>query len=1191
MLNRISLFIVALLLCVCLDAKQVQTDEPGYTINFENVELKELLQFISKIGNLNLIYNESEIAFNISFVSDKPTSLENVKSALVQILRIKGLSLVEEGNNLIIHKNPDIKQIPAVVSAEHPLKGEMPAILTRVFKIHRGNPTSIAGILTPLLSKTSLIEVSTDTRQLIVTDVASSIETVQQLLKSLDVPNTPNDIEVYEAENMGVLELQIFAKKIMAPLAKGAQLEIIAQPDTNKIYIVSTPFLIDRTLSILEEIDKEIDLGSTGHQRLVLDNVLIYQLKHKSHDDVVQVLEKVLKESKDQGLDSSALHSMLEHSSYVSSAHSIVFVGLPANLALIQGLLKNIDVSNSFLGSENASFYLFEPNGMSIDDVMNILEEIAKNLKDNGYPDQSLLHVLTHSSPIFDLNAVLFVVPPDTKEELTTLLNSIIASYNVDISKTGISHFYLYNIKKASEEQMRDALTNLTKYLKNNDYPNENLIKTIESMKWIKASDSLFFVGNTKSLNELAEILPTLDVTPDKSQEKLTESPPPTEFIVFSPLHTNVNDLKSVIDETANELGSSDLSDPAFMNCLQSVKILSVSQQLLFTGSAAALTRLSILLKKLDTKALSVATSGKNVYIYKLKHHTASELISQLKSIATQSKKVNGITDLYKALESVRYVKNTNTLVFVGSDHSLKKISELLMEIDQVGVGKMAAKDRNVEGYQIYVPQFATGQELIQMVTSFEAHLVNSGMTNEALSEVIDHLSYVKKTNTIIVSGEKEAVLEVIGLLKQFDNVDGTADGSNQIIETVKEQGFLLYKIQNVDGNEVVGALRKISSTLQGQSNNGKINKELISAIATIQWIETTNSLIASGTPPILSKLEQLLKSVDRPLRQVFIEVLVINTTITDNTQFGLSWQNKGTIEDKFGYSFGNLQPESTSPAIPFATNLNGIDETKSASGKSIPPLAGGYMGIIGDIIFHNGRSYSSLGSLVNALKVEGDSTIVLSQKIVAQDNKNAKIFSGQNVPFTGSLVTTSGLTQTSNANLEYRNIGVTLSITPNISADGMITLDIDEEISQEQNTGSSGSTDIDTRTINGIRTSKTNMTTRIRVPDRHFLILSGTMSNTVDRKVAGIPCLGGLPLIGAAFSDSEKQITTSNIIMFVKPHIIFNGENYSEITRNQETIFGSDNQCNLQDFADGLELVRSPDDYDDSDFDEDYDE
>jgi type III secretion protein C len=112
-------------------------------------------------------------------------------------------------------------------------------------------------------------------------------------------------------------------------------------------------------------------------------------------------------------------------------------------------------------------------------------------------------------------------------------------------------------------------------------------------------------------------------------------------------------------------------------------------------------------------------------------------------------------------------------------------------------------------------------------------------------------------------------------------------------------------------------------------------------------------------------------------------------------------------------------------------------------------------------------------------------------------------------------------------------------------------------------------------------------MTTKIRVPDRHFVLLSGTMSNSITRNVAGIPCLGGLPLVGAAFSKTEKTIANRNVIMFIKPHIIHNSQEYSEITRNQEAAYSREELCNIQDFTEGLESVKSSSDYNEYD---DYD-
>src|SRR5690606_34010902 len=111
--------------------------------------------------------------------------------------------------------------------------------------------------------------------------------------------------------------------------------------------------------------------------------------------------------------------------------------------------------------------------------------------------------------------------------------------------------------------------------------------------------------------------------------------------------------------------------------------------------------------------------------------------------------------------------------------------------------------------------------------------------------------------------------------------------------------------------------------------------------------------------------------------------------------------------------------------------SLANVTATNTPTGNFIPFASGGDLGIIGDIILHKGQTYFALGSLINALRVDADSTIVMNQKIITQDNKTSTIFSGQNIPYTGSLVTNSGQTTIQTANLEYRDIGISLSITP----------------------------------------------------------------------------------------------------------------------------------------------------------------
>jgi len=123
---------------------------------------------------------------------------------------------------------------------------------------------------------------------------------------------------------------------------------------------------------------------------------------------------------------------------------------------------------------------------------------------------------------------------------------------------------------------------------------------------------------------------------------------------------------------------------------------------------------------------------------------------------------------------------------------------------------------------------------------------------------------------------------------------------------------------------------------------------------------------------------------------------------------------------------------------------------------------------------------------------VDGDCSIVLNQKLITQDNKNSTIFVGDNIPFPGSVVQTVGQSQQTTSNIEYRDIGVSLSITPMLGDGDVITLDLDQEITEAINLPSLSAT---TTTINGIRSTKTNMATHVHVPDKQFLVLSGMIA------------------------------------------------------------------------------------------------
>ena len=351
---------------------------------------------------------------------------------------------------------------------------------------------------------------------------------------------------------------------------------------------------------------------------------------------------------------------------------------------------------------------------------------------------------------------------------------------------------------------------------------------------------------------------------------------------------------------------------------------------------------------------------------------------------------------------------------------------------------------------------------------------------------------------------------------------------------------FFVYKLQYHQGSEIEEAIKKIAIDVQQQT------PKLYSAIHSMQWVKATNSLLCSSDSETLESLKKLIASLDVPLKQVFIEVLVIETDVRKAQEFGLEWALGGKYMDKVGFGMGNFAHHHGRPH--FAETMRGMGAEVTPTGLGQIPIGSGFdLGVIGDIIKHKGQSYFTLGSLVSALQLEGDSTIVLNQKIITQDNKNSTIFVGDNIPFTGSVVQTIGQSQQTAANIEYRDIGVSLSITPMLGEGDVITLDIGEEITE-----SLGDIHTPVNTVNGIRTTKTNMATHVHVPDKHFLVLSGMVRNAKSHHRTGIPCLGGLPVIGSLFSKTKEQDEKRNVIIFVRPHIIRNFEEFDKITESQ---------------------------------------
>ncbi len=319
-------------------------ENEGYLINFPNVSIIEYIRFISQITNKNFIYKESELQFNVTILSEEPTNVENILAALIQILRIHGLSLLEQGNNLIIHKNASISQVPRVISDPT----GTPGLVTKVFQLRNVAPQTIFKIIRQMVSKDSVVDISEETRHLIVTDVARNLDQIEKLLKELDTPNLVLDIGTYKASNARLETLIELAQRILTPLAESNPLVMVPQHSSSSIFIVSTPYLIDRTLSVFNTLDVTAtaedveEVLPPGH--IESTNFYIHKLQYHRGNKIVGSLQNVGSALANSATTNEALVNSIRSAQWLEVTNSVLFTGDAASLRKVRELVENLDV-------------------------------------------------------------------------------------------------------------------------------------------------------------------------------------------------------------------------------------------------------------------------------------------------------------------------------------------------------------------------------------------------------------------------------------------------------------------------------------------------------------------------------------------------------------------------------------------------------------------------------------------------------------------------------------------------------------------------------------------------------------------------------------------------------------------------------------------------------------------------------
>ena len=357
----------------------------------------------------------------------------------------------------------------------------------------------------------------------------------------------------------------------------------------------------------------------------------------------------------------------------------------------------------------------------------------------------------------------------------------------------------------------------------------------------------------------------------------------------------------------------------------------------------------------------------------------------------------------------------------------------------------------------------------------------------------IERLNYI-----ILISSSSELMSQMESLIKLLDV--GEKNAKKQIY---------IYKVQYVNVKDLANTLinffagkQKIEVKKKKGSQTQRITSSMLSEEVVIIPDETTNYLLIDATPSDYKRIMTIIKELDAMPRQVLIEMLIAEISLNNGLEHGLEWWLKKKIS------------------------------SYSVSGGIQYGLAGSQSSLMGFTYY--GINPNDFWNFIYFLSTKSSIDILSSPHIVVRDNKSATINIGSEVPIaTGETLGSvqSGGSSAIERRIEYKDVGVILKVTPHISEDGFVTLEINQEVSTAAQNTISG---IDSPII-----SKRQTETTLMVQDGHSIVIGGIIKHQNNRIHKTVPLLGDIPVIGHLFSYDSITKESTELLIMLTPHVL----------------------------------------------------
>ncbi len=383
-------------------------------------------------------------------------------------------------------------------------------------------------------------------------------------------------------------------------------------------------------------------------------------------------------------------------------------------------------------------------------------------------------------------------------------------------------------------------------------------------------------------------------------------------------------------------------------------------------------------------------------------------------------------------------------------------------------------------------------------------------------------------TNSLIITDSVHNIKKIESLIRALDARAPEGKGKINV-----------YYLRNANADDIAKVMSSLVARLPAMPGGAQVPMgpaTILEGTVTITADKATNSLIIVASPIDFETVKDVIQKLDIRRRQVYVEAAIIEMGLARQRELGFEFQatslnqlDSSKVTAVGGTNFGNIGNAVVNGPAGFAS-MNGLA-----------------VGAVKGTFTFKGVEYLNIGALLRALQTDGDVNVLSTPNILTTDNQKAEIMVGENVPFvTGQSQSTATGGGSILTTVERKDVGITLKLTPQITSDDNVKLDIYQEISAITATAGLNPN------IVGPSTSKRSASTTVVVKDRETMVIGGLIRDNVTSSTSKVPLLGDIPILGWLFKYKTSKVEKTNLMIFITPYIIKNEKDAEAITKRK---------------------------------------